>query len=117
MTLETARLLKEDFLQQNSFTPHDKFCPFYKSVWMLRNMLTFHRLARKAVGRSSASGRSDDSLLTLNVMKQRLGSLLYKLSAQKFEDPSAGEDVLKARFAELHESLIATFRALEEEYP
>ena len=28
--LETARFLKDDFLQQNSFTKFDKYCPFYK---------------------------------------------------------------------------------------
>lgn len=28
--LETARFLKDDFLQQNSFTKYDKYCPFYK---------------------------------------------------------------------------------------
>lgn len=32
VTLEVARLLKDDFLQQNSFTKYDKYCPFYKSV-------------------------------------------------------------------------------------
>ena len=26
ITLETARFLKDDFLQQNSFTPYDKYC-------------------------------------------------------------------------------------------
>lgn len=30
ITLETARFLKDDFLQQNSFTKYDKYCPFYK---------------------------------------------------------------------------------------
>ena len=30
ITLETARLIKDDFLQQNSFTKYDKYCPFYK---------------------------------------------------------------------------------------
>ena len=29
--LETARFLKDDFLQQNSFTKYDKYCPFYKA--------------------------------------------------------------------------------------
>lgn len=38
VTLEVARLIKEDFLQQNSYTPYDRFCPFYKTVGMLRNM-------------------------------------------------------------------------------
>lgn len=30
ITLEVARLIKDDFLQQNSFTKYDKYCPFYK---------------------------------------------------------------------------------------
>lgn len=47
VTLEVAKLLREDFLQQNSFTSYDKFCPFYKSVGMLRNFITFHDLANQ----------------------------------------------------------------------
>merc|ERR1712205_130746 len=45
IVLETARLIKDDFLQQNAFTPYDKFCPLYKSVGMMRNIVTFNRLA------------------------------------------------------------------------
>ena len=48
ITLETARFLKDDFLQQNSFTKYDKYCPFYKSVAMLRNIVTFHLCALQA---------------------------------------------------------------------
>jgi vacuolar-type H+-ATPase catalytic subunit A/Vma1 len=39
------RFIKEDYLQQNSFTKYDKYCPFYKSVEMMRNICAFHRLA------------------------------------------------------------------------
>lgn len=39
IVLETARLIKDDFLQQNSFTSYDKYCPFYKSVEMMKNMV------------------------------------------------------------------------------
>jgi len=39
ITLEVAKLLKDDFLQQNGYTPYDRFCPFYKSVGMLKNMM------------------------------------------------------------------------------
>jgi len=37
------RFIKDDYLQQNSFTKYDKYCPFYKSVEMMRNIATFHR--------------------------------------------------------------------------
>lgn len=31
ITLEIAKLIKDDFLQQNGFTAYDKVCPFYKT--------------------------------------------------------------------------------------
>lgn len=46
--LAHLRYIKEDYLQQNSFTKYDKYCPFYKSVEMMRNIATFHRLATGA---------------------------------------------------------------------
>lgn len=41
ITLEVAKLIKDDFLQQNGYTPYDRFCPFYKTVGMLKNMWVF----------------------------------------------------------------------------
>lgn len=38
ITLEVAKIIKDDFLQQNGYTPYDRFCPFYKTVGMLKNM-------------------------------------------------------------------------------
>lgn len=54
--LETARLLKDDFLQQNSYTKYDRYCPFYKTVGMMKNMVLFHKLATQAVERTAAGG-------------------------------------------------------------
>ena len=36
ITLEVARLIKDDFLQQNGYSPYDKNCPFYKTVGMMK---------------------------------------------------------------------------------
>jgi V-type H+-transporting ATPase subunit A len=48
-----SRFIKDDYLQQNSFTKYDRYCPFYKSVEMMRNIATFHRLATAAVERTA----------------------------------------------------------------
>ena len=32
VTLDVARLIKEDFLQQNGISEYDRYCPFYKTV-------------------------------------------------------------------------------------
>jgi len=84
--LPHLRFIKDDYLQQNSFTKYDKYCPFYKSVEMMRNIVTFHRLASAAVEKT-AGGNSEGQKITYNVIKQRMGDVLYKLTAQKFEDP------------------------------
>jgi V-type H+-transporting ATPase subunit A len=48
-----SSFIKDDYLQQNSFTKYDRYCPFYKSVEMMRNIATFHRLATAAVERTA----------------------------------------------------------------
>lgn len=120
VTLEVARLIKDDFLQQNSFTKYDKYCPFYKSVDMLKNMIAFYEAANLAIERTASStGREaggEGGRITYNVIKNRLGDLIYKLSSQKFEDPAEGEEALKRKFKAIHEEIRERFRSLEEEY-
>ncbi|KAL1424679.1 hypothetical protein MTO96_019969 [Rhipicephalus appendiculatus] len=87
ITLEVARLLKDDFLQQNSYTPYDRFCPFYK-------------VRTASPGPSSAKA---------------LGDLLYQLSSMKFKDPAVdGEKKIKQDFEELFENIQQAFRNLED---
>lgn len=45
--MQVARLLRDDFLQQNGFSSYDAYCPFYKTVWMLRNFATYYDLAQQ----------------------------------------------------------------------
>ncbi|CAM6126749.1 unnamed protein product [Calypogeia fissa] len=113
ITLEVAKLLREDYLAQNAFTPYDKFCPFYKSVWMMRNIIHFGTLGNQAVERAAGS---EGQKISYNVIKQRLGDIIYRLVSQKFEDPADGEDVLKRKFQALYDDMVAAFRNLEEEY-
>ncbi|MBA0789613.1 hypothetical protein Gotri_025969 [Gossypium trilobum] len=112
ITLETAKLLREDYLAQNAFTPYDKFCPFYKSVWMMRNIVHFNALANQAVEKAAGM---DGQKITYSLIKHRLGDLFYRLVSQKFEDPAEGEEALVAKFKKLNEDLTAGFRALEDE--
>ncbi|AQK60306.1 vacuolar proton pump3 [Zea mays] len=112
ITLETAKLLREDYLAQNAFTPYDKFCPFYKSVWMMRNIIHFNTLANQAVERAAGT---DGHKITYSVIKHRLGDLFYRLVSQKFEDPAEGEEALVGKFKKLYDDLTTGFRNLEDE--
>ncbi len=61
--LETARSLREDFLQQNAFHEVDTYCPAEKQYLMLKLILKFHKLITEAV----ESGVSIDKIRKLSV--------------------------------------------------
>ncbi|RMG34794.1 MAG: V-type ATP synthase subunit A [Methanobacteriota archaeon] len=47
ITLEAARMLKEDYLQQNAFHPVDSYCSPEKQSWMLRNIFDLYDKMRE----------------------------------------------------------------------
>ncbi len=83
VTLEVARMLKDDFLQQNGMSEYDRFCPFYKTSAMLRNFVTYNDAAIKAVG--GEKGASGEGELTFTQVKDKTADLMFKLSQMKFE--------------------------------
>jgi V-type H+-transporting ATPase subunit A len=83
ITLEVAKLLKDDFLQQNGYSPYDRYCPFYKTVGMLKNTIAFYDLARHAVESTAQS----ENKITWAVIREAMGNILYQLSSMKFKDP------------------------------
>ncbi|VDN59402.1 unnamed protein product [Dracunculus medinensis] len=109
ITLEVAKIIKDDFLQQNGYSPYDRFCPFYKTVGMLKNMIAFYDLARHAVEGSLHS----ENKITWAIIRDQMGDLIYQLSSMKFKDPvKDGEEKIKKDYEELHEKLQTAFRNL-----
>ncbi len=49
VVLEGARVIREDFLQQNAYHEVDTYCPYKKQYEMLRIMIKFYHLMKKAV--------------------------------------------------------------------
>lgn len=112
VTLEVARMLKDDFLQQNGMSEYDRFCPFYKTSAMLRNFVAYNDLAIRAVG--GDKGGSADGDLTFNQVKDKTSDLMFKLSQMKFESPSQGEEIVRKKLDDLHAEVQEKFRQLGE---
>ncbi|XP_015604069.1 V-type proton ATPase catalytic subunit A-like [Cephus cinctus] len=109
--LEVAKLLKDDFLQQNSYSAYDRFCPFYKTVGMLRNLLTFYDLSNQLIEKT---GRHEHRI-TWSIIRDTMGVLMYRLSSMKFMDPSKeGENKIKEEFEKLYEDMHQAFKNLED---
>ncbi|CAJ0564511.1 unnamed protein product, partial [Mesorhabditis spiculigera] len=111
ITLEVAKIIKDDFLQQNGYTPYDRFCPFYKTVGMLKNMISFYDLARHSVESTAQS----ENKVTWATIRDHMGDLIYQLSAMKFKDPQKdGEAKIKKDYDDLLEAMQNSFRNLED---
>lgn len=108
--MEIAKLLKEDFLQQNSYSAYDRFCPFYKTVGMLKNMIGLYDMSRHAVESTAQS----ENKITWTVIRESMSNILYQLSSMKFKDPvKDGEAKIKADFDQLYEDIQQAFRNLD----
>ncbi|XP_030833685.1 V-type proton ATPase catalytic subunit A [Strongylocentrotus purpuratus] len=111
ITLEIAKLLKDDFLQQNGYSSYDRYCPFYKTVGMLSNIVSFYDMARHAVESTSQS----ENKITYALIRESMGDIMYKLSSMKFKDPvKDGEAKIKQDFADLLDEMQQGFRNLED---
>merc|ERR1711937_688051 len=110
ITMEVAKIIREDYLQQNAYTPYDKYCPFYKSVWMLRNIVQFHEEAQRAIESSTAERK-----ITWNLIKSQLNQLIYKVTSMKFQNcKTEGQDKVEAHYKALNEEIVSSFQNLDE---
>ncbi|MBI9045743.1 MAG: V-type ATP synthase subunit A [Anaerolineaceae bacterium] len=84
ITLLTARLLREDLLQQNAFHETDHFCPLEKGYWMMKVILTFHEEAKTALTR----GLNMDVITQLPVIHQigRMKEIPHDTAVSKLKD-------------------------------
>jgi len=112
ITLEVAKLLKDDFLQQNGYTPYDRFCPFYKTSAMLELFCAFYDQARHAVESTAQS----ENKITLASIKEQMGSgILWDLSKMKFENTwEQTEAEVMAKYDDLRSRMTAAFRVMTE---
>ena len=88
-----------------------RYCPFYKSVSMLNNLIGFYDSARHAVESTAQS----ENKITWQIIKEHMGGILYELSSMKFKDPSKeSEATIRAQLTDLHERMLVAFRDLED---
>jgi V-type H+-transporting ATPase subunit A len=105
VTLEVAKIIKEDYLQQNGYSSYDRYCPFYKSVGMMKNIVHFYDSATRTIEASNGT-------ISWGKIRDGMGDIIHKLSSMKFEEPSQGEAVVKEHFAALHKEIEDRFRAM-----
>merc|ERR1719146_547375 len=100
VTLEVAKIIREDFLQQNGFTDYDFKCPLAKTIGMMRVIVTFHEAAQKVIAESTGEQK-----ITWNQIYNNpaLRSMHTEVTKMKFELPRQPEARFKEVFGKLND--------------
>merc|ERR1711935_694870 len=109
-TLEVARIIREDFLQQNGFTDYDFMCPLAKTIGMMKVIVGFHEAAQKVIAESTG-----DTKIGWNTIYTSMRDLIKKVTDMKFELPRQTEEHFKKTFVALYDEVIAAFANLTED--
>merc|ERR1712083_228804 len=109
-TLEVAKIIREDFLQQNGFSDYDFFCPLAKTIGMMKVIVGFHEVAQKTILESTG-----DHKIGWYTIYTAMKDLIKKITDMKFEMPRQAPEHYKKTFVALYEEVMTAFRNLAED--
>ncbi|KAM0680713.1 H(+)-transporting V1 sector ATPase subunit A [Glugoides intestinalis] len=75
MVLEIAKMIREDFLQQNSHSTYDRCCPMQKTKMMIKNIVLFYEKCTEHLQRYSKPWEE---------LKKEISEIYYSLVQMKF---------------------------------
>jgi len=108
VTLEVAKLIREDFLMQNSFTDFDFTSPPCKTNGMLKNLCKFYDLAFTAV-----SQEQQEHKLTWSRIKNTLKSTYDSMIRMKFICPTDTEKIVTDKLQTIYDDMTKAFNELQ----
>jgi len=108
VSLEVARLLREDYLQQNGFSVYDYTCPLHKCSGMIKNFMRFYELAKKAV-----TAKQDPPITWARISKNMRAEYVG-LTDQKFIIPTLPKEEIVKKLQDLHDRIVKGFQDLQQ---
>jgi len=106
VTLEVAKLIREDFLMQNSFTDFDFTCPPYKTAGMARNLVKFYELSMAAVS------AEQEHKMTWSRIKNTLKTTYDSMIRMKFTNPNEPQNIVETKLQKILEDMSKAFNEL-----
>ena len=105
MILEIAKVRKNDFLQQNSFSEYDYTCPLAKPTGMMKCIITYFNLAFKALKESSGDQKKSFAFIQAKTKEE-----FIDLTQMKFIPPKTSQEELIKLFDEKKAKIEEKFR-------
>jgi len=93
LALEVAKIIREDFLQQNAFTDFDYFCPISKTIGMLRAIVTFYEESLAAL-----STGADELKVTWALVNASCKDVMQNITKSKRIEPKQPDAEIEKKF-------------------
>jgi len=93
LLMEAARMIREDFLQQNAFDPVDTYCSLKKQHLMLKAIITFYREGLRALEKGAS------------IVKLKGLPVKYKIARMKLIEEDRAEEEINAIINEIISSI------------
>ena len=72
LLMEVARMIREDFLQQNAFDPVDTYCSLQKQYLMLKAIITFYREGLRALDKGASIVKLKEHPIKFRIARMKL---------------------------------------------
>ena len=95
LILEIVKVIKNNFLQQNSFSEYDFTCPLVKTCGMMKCIITYFNCAFKALKESSGENKK-----TFAFVQTKTKEEFVDLTQMKFINPKIDITELETMFIE-----------------
>jgi len=107
--LEVAKLIKDEFLQQNAFSEHDYNCPLAKTIGMMKCIVTYYDQCKKILKESQTM----DKKISMALIEETFAkTVIDELKNMKFLLPDTPVVQIKEQLDGLAENIENEFRKL-----
>ena len=105
LILEIAKIIKNDFLQQNSFTEYDFTCPLRKTAGMMKCIVTYYNCALKALKEGTSENKK-----SLDQIIKKTKEEYVDLTKMKFILPKQDDEVFEKIFSDKKAAIEEKFK-------
>jgi len=109
--LKTAQIIKDEFLQQNSFSDYDYNCPLYKTIGMMKAIVKFYDNCIRIITETAKR----DKKISMAFIEQTLSGpqdVITKINKMKFISPTKDKHEVIKHFDDLHQQIDQRFHEL-----
>lgn len=108
-TLEVAKLIKDEFLQQNAFSEYDYNCPLPKTIGMMKCIVTYYEQCNKILLESQMTEKKISMAL---IEESFATTVIQDLKEMKFIPPTSPDREIVRKLDILAERIENEFRKL-----